>query len=160
MRKLVLTSATIVAIFALSTAAVAADDDKGMNLAIEASVAYALQHVKDSGTYHSVLVSPQATFYWGSKNGSGPFITLGDALFSSIIGGPSDAKPTDATKISAAQVYALVGYRFQIIEPATKLNIGIGYLNQKTDNASDKYGHGPFFNISISIPILDVALRR
>lgn len=158
MRKLVMISTTVLAMSVVSTAAIAGENDEGINFAIEASVAYALQNVKGSGAYHSVLVSPQATLYWRRKDGSGPFFTLGDALFSSIIGGPSDAKPTDATKLSASQVYALVGYRFQIIEPATKLNVGIGYLNQKIDNASDRYGHDPFFSISILIPILDKGL--
>ncbi|HYI42874.1 MAG TPA: outer membrane beta-barrel protein [Sphingomicrobium sp.] len=156
MRKSTFVMAALAAGFI--AAAPAAAQDRGMQVSIDASVNYSLQHVKDSGTYHSVLVSPQLTFYYAEPNGSGPYIAFGDALFSSILSSPSDAEPTDATKINASQIYGQLGYRFHILNPATNLTIGVGYLNQKIDTESDKYGHGFFVGVGFSVPIFSAPL--
>jgi hypothetical protein len=137
------------------------EDSQGKTLqfAIDGSVSYALQHVNKQGWYHSVLLSPQARFFYGKPNGSGPFIAAGDALFSTIVGGPSDAKPSGAAKVSESQVYVEAGYCFHILNPATNLTLGVGYMNQEIDTKSKKFGHGVFVGIGFAVPIFSAPLH-
>ena len=160
MKSLAKISSVVLFACAISGVAHAADEEPAkpaepwvIHVSIDGAVNYTLQDVRHVGWYHSVVLSPQMRVTYGREGKAGFFLALGDGLISSILDGPSAAKPSGAVKVNESQFYVQGGLNVRILKPDTCLTVGAGYLNQRIDVESDKYKGGFFVGIGLSVPI-------